>query len=287
MMTPLGRIVAASCVVFLLAGGAAAYYGWQFYQRLRSTPAPVVTVQPEATIRLREGWTAADMADYLEREGLPAGDGFLELSGSPQLSIPADISSWRLKYDFLPAEADSLEGYLFPDTYRIYATSSAPEVIDKMLATFARRVTPAMRQDISARGKTLEEIIIMASLIEKEAPIDYADPENRHARLISGIFWNRLGINLGLQADATLSYIFRDNKPRHSGAELEVDSPYNTYRFRGLPPGPIANPGLRAIEAAIDPLPSDYYFFLTTADNEVIYGRNYDEHLRNINRYLR
>jgi UPF0755 protein len=145
-----------------------------------------------------------------------------------------------------------------------------------------------MRSDIKAQGKTIYEIITMASIIEKEAPIDYSRGENKDARIISGIFWKRLKIGQGLQSDATLSYVLNDNKTQHSGKELEINSLYNTYKYRGLPPGPICNPGLLAIEAAIYPLASDYYFFLTPKGKDtVIYARNFEEHKINVNKYLR
>jgi len=224
-------------------------------------PDPIVPAA-EITIRIPEGWTNDGIAAYLEKTG-----------------------GWPAA-EFLKAAAGK-EGYLFPDTYRVYASSTPAEIADKMLANFEVKVTPEMRAEIKRQGKTLEDIIIMASLIEKEAPVDYSLDEDRDARIVSGIFWNRMKIGQGLQSDATLSYILKDNKDQHSGGELEVDSPYNTYKYRGLPPGPIANPGLLAIKAAVSPLATSYYYFLTTPDKKIFYAKTYEEHLQNKYKYLK
>jgi UPF0755 protein len=261
----------------------------------RESNIPKVTPPLEDTIQILEGWTVSDIGQYFERLGKwPSGE-FLKKIGLPQtdyrnhkeLPVLSDRSS---EYAFLADKPKyyGLEGYLFPDTYRIYASSTVDEVITKMLDNFDVKLTPKMRADIKAQGKTIYSIITMASIIEKEAPINYQKGDNREARIISGIFWNRLKIGQGLQSDATLSYIFNDNKSQHSGAELDVNSLYNTYKYRGLPPSPICNPGLLAIEAAIYPLTSDYYFFLTPkGKDQVIYARDYEEHKRNIDKYLR
>ncbi|MFA4999884.1 MAG: endolytic transglycosylase MltG [Patescibacteria group bacterium] len=263
-------------------------------------PTPLIEVPVEETIRIKEGWTTRDLAQYFEELGKWPAEEFLDLVGHPlvdyrnnkrlsedkQLPAPYDFSE---KFSFLADKPEyyGLEGYLFPDTYRIYASSTPLQVLEKILANFDAKLTPDLRKEIARQGKTIYEIIIMASLIEKEAPVYQGDNENRDARLISGIFWNRLNIGQGLQADATLSYILNDNKAAHSGAELEVDSPYNTYKYRGLPPGPISNPSLAAIKAAIYPLESDYYYFLTTPDKKVFYARTYNEHLNNKYKYLK
>jgi UPF0755 protein len=141
-----------------------------------------------------------------------------------------------------------------------------------------------MRSDIKAQGKTLSDIIIMASLIEKEAPFN---GNNNDARIVASIFWNRLEIGQALQSDATLSYIFRDNKAAHSGEELDNPSLYNTYKYRNLPPGPICNPGLLAIEAAIYPAQTDYNYFLTDLEGNIYYAKTYDQHLQNKYKYLK
>jgi UPF0755 protein len=180
-----------------------------------------------------------------------------------------------------------LEGYLYPDTYRVFASSTPEEIITKMLSNFDKKLTPQMREDIAASGHTINQIVTMASIIEKEAPISYQTGDNRDARIISGIFWRRLKNDQPLQSCATLAYVLGVDKKQYSGTDTQVNSPYNTYVNRGLPPGPISNPGILAIEAAIYPLASDYNYFLTPSGSQkIVYAATYEEHLRNKEKYL-
>lgn len=258
-------------------------------------PAPAVTPPAEETIQILEGWTSRDIGQYFERQGKWQSEEFLEVAGFPQVDyrdnkdMPA-LKDWSEEFSFLADKPKyyGLEGYLFPDTYRIYASSTVEEVIEKMLDNFDAKLTDKMRADIKKQGKSVYDIITMASIIEKEAPLDYQKEENRDARIISGIFWNRLKIGMPLGSDATLTYIFGDTEAAHSGKDLEVDSPYNTYKYRGLPPGPICNPGIIAIEAAIYPITTDYLYFLTPkGNNEVIYAHNNEEQSANKYKYLK
>jgi len=251
----------------------------EIYKRYQTpSPAPLI-YKPEKTIKILEGWTNQEIGQYLEQAGLGTSEEFSQTARR----APKEFSFLQDK----PPTAD-LEGYLFPDTYRVYATSTLNEVLVKLLDNFDQKLSPALRLEIKAQGKTIYEIITMASIIEKEAPFDYQTNDDRAARLISGIFWGRLKIGQALQSDATLSYIFNDKNPQHRGSELEVDSPYNTYKYRGLPPGPICNPSLWAIKAAIYPLASNYNYFLTTLDgSQVIYAKTYDEHRQNKYKYLK
>lgn len=255
---------------------------------------PVVTPRSEDTIKILEGWTSRDIGQYFERQGRWQSEEFLEKSGFPQIDYRYNkelppLKDWSEEFSFLEDKPKyyGLEGYLFPDTYRIYSTSTVDEVIEKMLVNFDKKLTPQMRADISHQGKTIYAIMTLASIVEKEAPLSYENNDNRDARIIAGIFWNRLKIGQGLQSDATLSYVLSDTKPQHSGQELEVDSPYNTYKYRGLPPGPICNPGTLAIKAAIYPIVTDYNYFLTTPQNKVVYASTYEEHLKNKYQYLK
>ncbi len=260
----------------------------------RQPESPII-YRPEETIKVLEGWTLENVGAYLDSFATWSRADFDKVAGQPMLDYRQESAENQLpdfseRFSFLadkPAHY-GLEGFLFPDTYRVFADASAEEVVIKMLENFDRKLTEEMRAEIAKQGKTIYDIIIMASLIEKEAPINYRDAENRDARLVSGIFWNRLRIGQALQSDATLSYLFNDNKPAHSGSELTVDSPYNSYKYRGLPPTPICNPGLKAIEAAIYPLETNYFYFLTTLDGkEIYYARTYAEHLQNKYKYLK
>ncbi len=261
----------------------------------KPAPKPVIIPRAEETIQIIEGWDLYDLSEYFDNKKLWPAKDFLAVTGEPQVNYqrrtqsaqPEDFSK---QFSFLEDKPTyyGLEGYLFPDTYRVYASSSARELVVKMLSNFDKKLTAKMRSDIKAQGRSIYEVVILASIIEKEAPIDYQTGDNYDARLIAGVFLNRLKIGQGLQSDATLSYIYNDNKPAHSGAELEIDSPYNTYKYRGLPPGPICNPGLLALEAAIYPLETDYNYFLTPkGKSTVIYARTYEEHLQNKYKYLK
>jgi UPF0755 protein len=267
----------------------------RFLDKINRPPATPVVVRPEETIQIIEGWTNRDISQYFEKEGRFSSKEFFQVVGFSKVDYQnkkevANPDDFVAEFSFLDDKPKnySLEGYLFPDTYRIYASSTVSEVVEKMLVNFDKKLTPKMRADIKAQGKTIYEIVTLASIVEKEAPIDYQNGNNRDARIIAGIFLNRLRIGQGLQSDATLSYIFGDSKPAHSGVELENSSLYNTYKYRGLPPGPICNPGILALEAAIYPILTDYNYFLTPKGKaEVVYARTYEEHLQNKYKYLK
>lgn len=259
----------------------------------RKKPSPIV-YKEEKTLKVLEGWTIEDIASHLETLGISE-DEFIAATGEPKVDYREDADAtfppdYSLEYDFLGVKPEyySLEGFLFPDTYRIYADSSAQDVVKIMLDNFSSKLSEGIEEKIIASGKDLYDVLIMASLIEKEAPIDYSDPENTDARIVSGIFWGRLEIGQALQSDATLSYWLNDNNPAHSAQELEEDTLYNSYMYRGLPPTPISNPGLRAIEAAIDPLDTEYNYFLTDLKGDnIYYAKTYQEHLNNKYKYLK
>lgn len=251
--------------------------------------------RPEKTVRFIEGWTSRNMGQYLEDQGIWQSEEFLVAVGFPQLdysqekelSKPLDFSN---RFSFLEDKPKNrgLEGYLYPDTYRIYAASSTPaDLIEKMLLNFDKRLTAQMRADIAKQGKTIYEIVTMASLLEKEAPINYSSGDNKDARIISGIFWDRIKVGQALQSCASLAYILGVNKAQYSTEDTQIESDYNTYKYRGLPPGPISNPGILAIEAAIYPISTNYNYFLTPAGSkDIIYAATYQEHLLNKNKYL-
>lgn len=173
-----------------------------------------------------------------------------------------------------------LEGYLFPDTYRFNQETALDEIVSKMRNNFDRKLSQDLRDEITRQGKTIKEIIIMASLLEKEVATD------QDRRIVSGIFWQRLKDNYPLQSCATIAYVLGIDKWRYSVTDTKVESPYNTYQNIGLLPGPICNPGLSAIEAAVYPEPSDYYFFLSKPDGETVFSQTLEEHNENKDKYL-
>ena len=170
--------------------------------------------RPEKTVRLIEGWTSRDMGQYFESQGIWQSEEFLEFVGFPQIDYNKEkdlppLEDFSDDFSFLSDKPKNrgLEGYLYPDTYRIYATSSPRELVVKMLQNFDNQLTAKMRADIKKQGKTIYEIVTMASLLEKEAPINYKSGDNRDARIISGIFWNRIKIRLSVYSDIKSSMV--------------------------------------------------------------------------------
>lgn len=173
-----------------------------------------------------------------------------------------------------------LEGYLFPDTYKFDVRGELRDVVYKMRENFDKKLDENLRNEIKKHGKTVEEIIIMASLIEKEVRTE------QDRRIVSGIFWNRINNKYPLQSCATIAYILGEDKWRYSTEDTKIDSPYNTYKNVGLPKGPICNPGLSAIRAAINPQENNYNFFLSKPNGETVFSKTLDEHNLNKAKYL-
>lgn len=168
------------------------------------------------------------------------------------------------------------EGYLFPDTYFFFDDSTTDDVVKELLSQFDKKT-----KNLDLKGKSLSGIVIMASIIEKEASGD----EDR--KIISGILWKRLSIKMPLQVDATFKYILGKESSELTIDDLKVDSPFNTYVNRGLPPGPISNPGLKSLQAAIEPAETDYLYYLHDKNGNAYYASTFDQHKKNKSLYLR
>lgn len=184
------------------------------------------------------------------------------------------------KEDFIKT-AQKEEGYLFPDTYRFYKNAKPEDVILKMKENFNKKITKEILEEIKLSKRSLGQIIIMASLLEEEVGF----MEDR--KIVAGILWKRLDLGIGLGVDAALTYVLGKTSGELTVADLKLDSPYNTYRYRGLPPAPISNPGLDAILAALRPAPSPYFYYLTGKDGKARYAKTLDEHALNKFKYLR
>ncbi len=226
----------------------------------------------ERIITIPEGWSTKDIAEYLEKEGVTLADVFLKLTDAQHPVSDA--------FSFLKNKPKSagLEGYLFPDTYRIFKDAKPEDVIEKMLENFGKKLTPDLRTEISRRNLTTFDVVRMASLIEKEVVSD----EDR--AIVSGILWKRLNLGIALQVDASIVYITGNKKV--SLNDLQAKSPYNTYRNRGLPLGPISNPGLSAIKASIYPKTSPYLYYLSAPDGQTIFSKTLEEHNEAKAKYL-
>lgn len=172
------------------------------------------------------------------------------------------------------------EGYLFPDTYFFSQSSGANEVISIMRKTFDEKIKNAS-SSLEEFGRPLKDVLTMASILEKEAK----SMEDR--RIVAGILWKRLDLKMPLQVDAAFDYVIGKTTFELTGEDLKIDSPYNTYRFLGLPPTPIGNPGLASIEAATTPIKTKYFFYLTGKDGTFHYAEDHDTHVLNKEKYLR
>jgi UPF0755 protein len=181
--------------------------------------------------------------------------------------------------DTFVTEATPKEGYLFPDTYLFFPIVRPQQVISVMSDTFNDKIA-TYTQAIAESKHSLSDIIIMASILEKEARTvkDFG--------IISGILWKRMALGMPLQVDATSNYYLGKTSASLTTQDLRDKSPYNTYTHKGLPPTPIANPGIETIEAALNPVKTPYFYYLSDAKNVIHYARTYEEHLRNRVVYL-
>ncbi|MFA6027822.1 MAG: endolytic transglycosylase MltG [Patescibacteria group bacterium] len=231
----------------------------------------------ELSVTLLEGFTGEDMAAVLEEYGLVFKDDFISLINSTDTRIFLPDN----KYEFLadkPITAN-LEGYLFPDTYRLYEDASAAEIIDKMLVNFGTKITEDMKQELAGQELTIYEAVTLASIVEKEAQT------KQDKKIIAGVFLNRLSMGKKLESDATVNYVTGKQTTQPTYSDLAQDNLYNTYIYSGLPPGPICNPGLDSIEAVIYPEQTNYIYFLNTPSGNVIYSETGEEHIANKNKY--
>lgn len=231
-------------------------------------------ISREMEITIIEGWDRRDIDLYLTRkeelETMQEG-AFIEATRDLQTNVIGG------KYG-LPQEI-SWEGFLFPDTYRIYKDASVEDILSKMIINFQKKVDPLLAQ-IESQGKTLFEILIMASIVEKESA------NREEMPMVASVFYNRLNNDLLLESDATVNFVTGKKLRQPTLEDTEVDSPYNTYINKGLPPGPICNPGLAAIKAALEPAESDYFFFIHPEGQKAIFSETLDEHIRMRRLYL-
>lgn len=226
------------------------------------------------TFTVPEGFELEQIAERLEEMNIANKDTFLELTSK--------ASNFSTEYEFLigvPEEL-SLEGYLYPDTYQVYIDASEKDIIRKMLNRFDNLYTDEIKAKAKELNLDLNQVITLASIIEREGRAD----EERE--IISAVFHNRLKSGMMLQSCATVQYILGERKPVLSNEDISIESPYNTYINQGLPPGPIASPGIKSIEAAVNPANVNYMYFVFNEDETGThtFSVTYDEHLKAINR---
>jgi UPF0755 protein len=238
----------------------------------------------DVAVTIPEGLRTEEIADILQKSDVTSGDAFLALVRSGNLT-----NAGLPDYPFLadrPATA-SLEGYLFPDTYRFPMRGDAADVLRIFLDNFDRRVTPELRQEATARNLSLYDVLTMAAIVEREAVLADERP------IIAGVYLNRIQQNMLLNADPTVQYAMGFQPETATWWKTPVSleeysgviSPYNTYLNTGLPPGPICNPGLSAITAVIRPTPSDYIYFVATGEGNHVFARTLEDHQANVARF--
>lgn len=209
----------------------------------------VVTYQ----VTIPEGYNCEQIAELLEKKEIALKEDFLKL-------VKEGGRSW--------------EGYLFPDTYEVPKGYGAENMFKLMLDNFDRK-TEDLKQKNRLDQRSWGEIIILASIIEKEAKY------NEEKNMVASVFYNRLKINMKLQSCATIQYILGQPKEKLNESDLNIDSPYNTYLYYGLPPGPICNPGLNSIIAALEPAETEWLYFTLGPDGRHIFSKTYEDHLKN------
>ena len=227
----------------------------------------------ELTVTIPEGWSLDDIESYFEERGLFSRERF------QQAAVMQDAYADFVFLEDLATDT-ILDGYLFPDTYRIFPDSTPESIVRRMLANFEQRVVIGLDEILAADQRRLHEVLTLASIVQAES----ADEEEMP--LVAGVFWKRLLERIPLESDATVNYVLGTNKRQPTFADTEVDHPYNTYENYGLPPGPIGNPGLAAIRSALFPAEHAYYFFLHPEEGGIVLSRTFEEHLENKARYL-
>jgi len=226
-----------------------------------------VYLQP---VTFREGLTIRQMAQIFEARGFGIAQELLRAASNPERIRGID------------PEARDLEGYLFPDTYTLPRRTTAEQLVERMVARFEQTLTPELREQAAARGLTVRELVTLASLVEKETGKGEERP------LVAAVYSNRLKAGMGMQADPTVIYAL-ERAGRYDGnltrENLKFDSPYNTYRYAGLPPGPIAAPGKASLEAAANPADVPYIYFVSRNDGSHVFATTLEEHNRNVHQW--
>jgi UPF0755 protein len=229
------------------------------------------------SITIIEGLTYEEIATQLDRLGYGRREAFLDLMSSPELVADLD------------PEAPDLEGYLFPETYSFARSVDERTIVQAMVKTFRERFEKEVRPRLDRNvrrggGKTVRQLVTLASIVEKEAQL----PSDRP--LIAAVYQNRIDRGIGLMADPTVIYALKRARRWNGNIrrdDLRLDSPYNTYRYAGLPPGPICNPGLASLVAAAEPADAPYLYFVSRNDGTHVFAETLTEHNRNVEQWQR
>jgi len=229
---------------------------------------------PEILSLLVEGKTFKIEVIFLEGFNLKQVEKELSDKLDRKVSLDFTVGEFKKDFDFLSDVPDEelLEGFLFPDTYFFDSAVTDKEITKIFLKNFGEKFNQKFGEEIKSKNKKVFETVIMASLLEKEVRT------LEEKKMVSGVLWKRIEIKMPLQVDATLAYLKNGKISIISYEDTKIDSPYNTYKYKGLPKGPIANPGIESLEAALNPKDSDYLYYLSTPEGETIFSRTLEEH---------
>ncbi len=217
------------------------------------------------TLTIPEGYNIYKIGKVVEDSGIATREEF-----------DAEVENGKFDYDFLPADKvgkERLEGYLYPDTYSYTKSTSAHDIIDMALKNYEKKYKETIKAHVKKSGKSLHEVMTIASIVEKEAV------KAKERPVVASVIYNRLDKGMKLQMDSTNQYILKEDKPVLNYEDIEIPSPYNTYIHEGLPPGPICSPSIDAIEAAVNPAKTDYLYFVVSSklDGSMEYSKDYDK----------
>ncbi|MGD0153627.1 MAG: endolytic transglycosylase MltG [Thermacetogeniaceae bacterium] len=215
-------------------------------------------------VAIPEGYTDDQIARLLVSKGIVTNDGW-----------QAALKTEQFAYPFLkdaPAGPKRLEGFLFPATYDLYADFTASEIQQTMLERFETAFTPDLQQRALQEGLSVRQVVILASIVEREAKLESERP------IIASVFLNRLKHGMRLESCATVQYVLGKPKEKLTNQDVRIPSPYNTYLHDGLPPGPISNPGLASIRAVLYPANSNYYYFVAKGDGSHVFSTTFGQH---------
>lgn len=277
------RLFKTLLILFVLVFGI--YGTYRVYRHFNRKPAKPGVKFEQTKFRVVEGWTNDEIGDALEQQSIVSKKDF-----DAQLAISAK----NYTYFGETPKKKSLEGYLFPDTYFIAKNATTEELINKLLATTESKFTPDMLASIRDQKRTVYDVLTLASIVEREVGRNTSTITSQdiatlqtERETVAGIFMNRLSIGMPLQSDATIGYITKSKSPSATSAQLQINSPYNTYMYKGLPPGPIGNPSLSSIMASIYYKDTGYLYFLSKPDGTAVYAKTLDEQNANKAKYLK
>ena len=223
-------------------------------------------------ITIPEGSTSNEIVDILVSKNLGTKENYEKLIQNPKEFY--DKFSYLKEDDII-----SLEGFLYPETYYIEEQLSEKEILSQMLSAFNNIYSDKFKEKQKELNMTLQQVVSLASIVEKEAVLDADRPT------IASVFYNRLEVEMPLQSDATIQYIFPERKKIVTYNDLKIDSPYNSYKNKGLPPTPISNPGVKSIEGTLYPDDTEYIYFVAKMNGGNNYSVNYEDHLKFVKEY--